>query len=59
MKNLRSPVLSMTLFDDRLLASGAKSSTTLVTDIVSGEVVSLLKGQDGPVTALSMTQGER
>lgn len=58
MRKLRSPVLSMALFDDRLLAAGAKNCTTLVTDIVSGEVVSTIKGQDGPVTALSMILGE-
>ena len=52
MEPFPSPVLSMTLFEDRLLACGAQNSTTALIDIVSGEVMHRWAGKDGPVTAL-------
>lgn len=58
MKRVQSPVLSMALFEDRLLALGAKNSVTLVMDIVSSKVVHKFKVQDDPSSALFMVQVE-
>lgn len=55
MRNHRSPVLSIALFGNRILASGARNSVVLVADIVSGGVTHTYKGQDGAITAISMT----
>ena len=59
MKPLKSSFLSMTLsHDDRHLAAGAQDGTVMMVDIVSGEVLATLKEQ-GPITAVALTQLER
>ena len=59
LKPLKSSVLFMALSqDDRHLAAGAKDGTVMILDIVSGEVQVTLKEQ-GPITALGLTQLDR
>ncbi len=58
MKNHRSPVLSMALHADQFLASGAKNSATLFTDVISGRVLHTYKGQQGAITAISVAKME-
>lgn len=58
MGNHKSPVLALALSRDVYLASGARNGVTLVTNIVSGEVLQTLKGHTGSVTALAITEME-
>ena len=58
MRNHKSPVLALALSRDVYLASGARNGVTLVTNIISGEVLQTLKGHAGSVTALSITEVE-
>ena len=59
MRNHKSPVLALALAEDLYLASGAKNGVTLITNIISGEVIHSLKGHSGSVTALTITEIER
>ena len=58
-KEQKSPVVCLSLSNDTWLASGAKSGTTIITNIISGEVCRSFKDSDGTVTALATTQLER
>ena len=57
-RNHKSPVLALALSRDVYLASGARNGVTLITNIVSGEVLQTLKGHIGSVTALAITEME-
>ena len=59
MRHHKSPVLALALAEDLYLASGAKNGVTLITNIISGEVIHSLKGHSGSVTALTITEIER
>ena len=59
MRHHKSPVLALALAEDLYLASGAKNGVTLITNIISGEVIHSLKGHSGSVTALTFTEIER
>lgn len=58
MRHHKSPVLALALAEDLYLASGAKNGITLITNIISGEVLHTLKGHSGSVTALTITEME-
>ncbi len=58
MKNHHSPVLCLALHANQFLASGAKNSITLYTDIISGGVLHTHQGLQGAVTAITVVKME-